>query len=283
MNPDGGPGNDCWDGSLQNDEGPNFASNRYNACLQTFGTAATADTFLSRDFPILNAYDDSLEVSRFAWYPADPQSGTPVAEQTTNRVVVPPDPTNVPFLKLATCCFHRQAETFKVRTGGEWVAVASGVGLLHHVVRAPDAAGSCMLSRDPRDALLNARSFDVPWATWSQASNNCTAAAAPSFDRDSPLAMRNPVFSFVMWAGCGKPAGYGDHTLSARDLTWKYSMRGSFVPLTTSLINPNNGSAVSPQSMRFIGPLGQLAVVDGESQGLVLIDLNLVAVSRSYY
>jgi len=272
--------NACWDGTLQNDSDPNIANNRYNACLQTFGTSATDDTFLARDFPILHARDDSLEVGRFAWYPADPSTGNAVAEQTTNRIVVPADPGNAPFLRLATCCFHRQA-TFKVRTGGEWVAVGSSVGLLHRVVR--DAAGSCVLSCDPRDALMNARAFDVPWATWSQSAGQCTAANAPSFDRDSPLAMRNPMFSFVMWAGCGKPAGYGDHTLSARDLTWRYSLRGSFAPLTTSLVNPSNGTAVSPQAMRFVGPLGQLAVVDGETQGLVLIDLNLVAVAHSYY
>jgi hypothetical protein len=274
--------NSCWDGSLQNDNDPNIASNRYNACLNTFGTSATDDTFLARDFPIIHAYDDSLEVGRFAWYPSDPNSGTTVPEQTTNRVVVPGDPSNVPFLRLATCCFHRDA-TFKVRTGGEWVAVGSSVGLLHRVVRASDAAGSCVLSCDPRDALMNARTFDVPWATWSQSAGTCTAAATPSFDRNSPLAMRNPEFSYVVWAGCGKPLGYGDHTLTVRDLSWKYSMRGSFVPLTTSILNPNNGSAVSPQSMRFISPLGQLAVVDGESQGLVLIDLNLVAVTHNYY
>jgi len=35
--------------------------------------------------------------------------------------------------------------------------------------------------------------------------------------------------------------------------------------------------------MRFVCPLGQLAVVDGEAQGLVLVDLNLVAVANSYH
>jgi hypothetical protein len=274
--------NACWDGALQNDADPNVASNRYTACLQTFGTADTADTFLARDLPIIHAHDDSLEVGRFAWYSKDPNTGNMVAEQTTNRVVVPGDPTNKPFLRLAACCFHHQA-TFKVRTGGEWVAVGTRVGLLHSVVKAPDAAGSCVLSCDPRNALMNARTLDVPWATWSQATNTCTPASAPTFDRDSPLAMRNPMFSIVMWGGCGKLAGYADHTLTTRDLTWKYSMRGSFAPLTTSIVNPNNGTAVSPQSMRFVGPLGQLAVVDGETQGLVLIDLNLVAVAHNYY
>jgi hypothetical protein len=42
-------------------------------------------------------------------------------------------------------------------------------------------------------------------------------------------------------------------------------------------------TAVSPQSMRFIDSLGQLAVVDGASQGLVLIDLGSVGLAHTPY
>jgi hypothetical protein len=275
--------NDCWEGGLA--DPPDFSAQsplagaRYDFCQQTFGAATDADTHLARDFPILHAKDDSLEVGRFGWYPTD-ATGNAVPELTTNRVVVPADPSNKSVLRLARCCFHHQA-SFKVRTGGEWVALGSGVGLLHRVVK--DSAGSCVSSCEPRNALMNARAFDIPW---SSDPKTCTPVAPPSFDRDSPLAMRNPTFSFVMWSGCGLPPGSpvgSDHTLATRDLVWKFSMRGSFSPLTVSVINPNNGSAVSPQSMRFIQSLGQLAVVDGEIQGLVLIDLNLVAVVRSYF
>jgi hypothetical protein len=276
--------NKCWPDPLGDPTDPPGmisprAQDRYNACVQAFGATAStdADTHLLRDLPILHASDDSLEVGRFGWYPADLMKN-PVLEQTTNRVVVAADPGNAPFLSLTRCCFHRQA-TFKVRTGGEWVSVGSAVGLLHHV-RA-DASGACVLSCDPRDALMNARAFDIPWTK----DGSCAPAAAPTFDRDSLLAMRNPMFSFVMWAGCAGSSqpGYGDHTASARGLNWKFSMRGGFSPLTVPLTSPSTGSAVSPQSMRFIGSLGQLAVVDGEAQGLVLIDLNLVGVVHSYF
>ena len=40
---------------------------------------------------------------------------------------------------------------------------------------------------------------------------------------------------------------------------------------------------MNPQSMRFIEPLGQIAVVDGASQGLVLIDLRAVTIARAPY
>jgi hypothetical protein len=95
--------------------------------------------------------------------------------------------------------------------------------------------------------------------------------------------MRNPMFSDVMWSGCAPAGGFGDHTLSTRDLTWKFSMRGSFSPLTVSLVVQGTTNAVSPQSMRFIAPFGQMAVVDAEAQGLVLIDLNIVAVVHNYF
>src|SRR4029077_7023225 len=133
-----------------------------------------------------------LEVGRFAWYDtmADP-SGNPVQvpEQTTNRVIVGADPSSVPFLRITRCCFHHQV-TFKVRAGGEWLAVGSHVGVLHHVKT--DASGACVLSCDARDALTNARSFDIPW--WQD--GTCSPGDVRPFDRDSPLAMRNPMLSY---------------------------------------------------------------------------------------
>jgi hypothetical protein len=100
-------------------------------------------------------------------------------------------------------------------------------------------------------------------------------------DRNSVLAMRNPMFSFVMWSGC-TPLASNDHTETARDLVWKFSMRGGFAPVTVS-ISQNTTTAVLPQSMRFIDSLGQLAVVDGAQQGLVLIDLNSLQFAHSPY
>jgi hypothetical protein len=282
---DAGGFNDCWEPPLDDDSDPNIAMNRYNACYQRFGPANMADQNLWRDLPIIHAKDDSLMVGRFAWYDkATDASGNAidVPQQTTNRVVVGADPSNAPFLKIMRCCFHHQA-SFRVRAGGEWLAVGSAVGLLHHVKA--DATGACVLSCDPHAALTNARSFDVPW--WVD--NTCTPAQLPfdpnnpPFDRNSPLAMRNPSLSYVVWSGCGPPNGYGDHTLSQRDLNWRFSTTGSFAAQSTALTNATTGNATSPQAMRFISSLGQLAIVDGEAQGLVLVDLNLVAAVRNFF
>jgi hypothetical protein len=281
------PQNDCWQGlpGGVDDSGAtttvsdDIANARYNMCATTFGAAADADKNLARDMPILEAYDDHFVVGRFYWRDTD-DNHMPVVEQTTNRTIVGADPTNAASLKTVRCCFHHQA-AFRVRTGGEWVTLGlNSLGLLHHV-QADPTTGRCVLSCDPRETLLNARTFDVPWAPPNQACP-AVAPAQVAVDRSSPLAMRNPMVSFVVWSGCGPYAGFGDHTISARDFAWRFSMRGGFSPMTISLTGGTVRS-VSPQSMRFIDALGQLAVVDGELQGLVLIDLNTLGFAHSPY
>src|ERR1019366_1671082 len=276
-------GDDCWNIPEANGDGGTGAlptNERYNLCQATFGAPGTNPAFnITRDAPILEAYSDHLQVGRFG-------HTSSMIERTENRTVDPGGPNNPPFLKLMACCFHKQA-AFKVRAGGEWVAVGQqGLGLLHHVVpisstggTASASAGRCVLSCDPQDRLLNARSFDVPWAS---SSNNCVPTTRPTIDRNSPLAVRNPIFSYVTWAGCGGMPMTGDHTLSARDLSWRFSVIGGFSPLTVSL-GGTSGAQVSPQSMLFVNSLGELAVVDGADQGLVLIDLNSVAFSINYF
>jgi len=282
--------NDCWDPPLADDpseSGPSpLAQDRYNACSSGFGydgedagtapNQTVADEFFGRDLPIIQAYDDHLVLGRFGWLPTD-SKGASVSEQPTNRLVVGPDPSNPPFLRFLRCCFHHQA-AFKVRTGGEWVTIGSASGLLHHVQTDP-ATHRCVPSCNQYDVLRNARAPDVPWGT----APTCTPLPGPpaSLDRNSPLAMRNPMFSYVMWSGCA-PLVSNDHTETARDMQWKFSLRGGFSPVTVSL-SGGTTTAVSPQSMRFIDSLGQLAVVDGEQQGLVLIDLNTLAFAHSPY
>jgi hypothetical protein len=262
----------CWDPGLSS------AQTRYNACATRFGAHGTdagatgvgtlADTYLSRDFPIIHAYDDHMVIGRFGWDPSQSPS-----EQTTTRVVVGPDASNVSFLKIAQCCFHNQVG-FKVRTGGEWVTVGTnGIGLLHHVRVAGD--GSCVLSCDQQDVLLNGRLLDTPpinSMNCAMSSGDAGAGQSQSpYDRNDPRAMRNPMFSFAMKAACGKVPD-GAHTLTARDLQWKFSVRGGFDPLTLSITQGAN-VAVSPRSMFFIEPLSRLAIIDGEQQGLVVFDL----------
>jgi hypothetical protein len=270
------PGTDLADGGVV--QGMDLPTQRFDVCQATFGGPGTnPDTNPTRDAPILEAYTDHLRVGRFGRFQSQ-------LETPADRSVDPGSPNNPTFLKLMACCFHNQAK-FKVRAGGEWIAVGQqGVGLLHHVRASVDPAtlNRCVLSCDPNDALLNARSFDVPWGL-----PPCTTAVpmTQTIDRNNVLAMRNPMFSYVTWGGCGAfngPMTMFAHTLTPRDLTWKFSMSGGFSPLTIPLSGAN-GATVAPQSMLFISSLGQIAVVDGSQQGLVLIDLNTVAFSTNYF
>jgi hypothetical protein len=268
----GGPGYDCWEGTGLG--GDDQAGARYNFCADTYGPyGSEADSHLARDFPIAQAYDGSLVIGRFGF-----PSGAGMQEQTTNRTVVGKDPSNVLFLKPAACCFHHQAG-FKVRTGGEWVAVGqNGLGLLHHIV-ADDSTGRCVPSTDTHDALLNARAFDVPYFD-SVTCSPPSGAVAP-IDRTSLLAMRNPMFSYLIWGGC-TPLEANEHTTTTRDFSWRFSMRGGFSPLSISLSEGSNLPIV-PQSMAFASAFQQLAIVDGSYQGLILIDLNTLAFAHSPY
>jgi hypothetical protein len=291
--------NDCWDGltvtggtRLDDDAGSAIsaiASTRYNACFQTFNSASNADSNYTRDFPILQATDNALEVGRFAWPPSS-------NERPNNRTVVGRDPSNAPYLRLAACCFHRQA-SFKVRAGGEWLTVGQvgqnpGVGLLHHVVAEP-GTGACVVGcDDPTKVLLNARAFEVPPPASACNPAMGSGAFPTPIDRSSALAMRNPMFSFVMWGGCGIAApadgGFldenGTHTVSARDQRWQFSLRGGFTPEAIPL-QGTSAVPVSPQSMLYVAPFAQLAVVDGaqNGQGLVLIDVNTLTFAHAPY
>jgi hypothetical protein len=252
--------NDCWDPSLSD---PNM---RQAVCENTYGSLTDSDggvnttPSLYRDFPILEAYEDHFVIGRFGYHdPSNPQ--------IASRVVVGADPSNAATLKLMKCCFHNQA-SFQVRAGGEWVTIGSTSGFLNHVVADP-STHRCIESCQPHDVLLNGRALDVP--------RDASGAAVTNISRNSPLAMRNPMFSFSMSSGAAPTSTGGIlfHTTNTRDQQWTFSTGGSFVPQTTALYQSN--TSASPQSMRFIESLGQVAVVDGASQGLMLISLQTLS------
>lgn len=236
--------NSCWGPELPG------ARERYEACLVTFGSAEQPSE--NRDFPILEAYDDRVVLGRFATLPGN-----------ATREAIYSHPSNAAHLKLLRCCFHHQIG-FEVRGGSQWVATGSSVGMLSHM--APDEGGRCVSSCDAREALLNARAPSLPHGP---------PGYAP--DRNSPLAMRNPAFSFFVQDG----QQGGKSVVPVRGMAWSFQTRGGFQPLIVDLAAQT--TAVNPQSMRFLAPLGQIAVVDGASQGLILLDLSRVAVARTPY
>lgn len=239
--------NSCWEGALASNDRP---TDRHDYCEQLFGTKDVPN--IERDFPIVEAYQDRLVLGRYAFISGKERN-------THNRVVVADSETNQSRLRALQCCFHNQMH-FNVRAGSQWLAVGSVQGYLHHVTA--DDRGACVSSCDQRDALLNARTIAVPRPS------STGPFLAPT--RDSALAMRNPAFSYVIYNGFDK----GD-VPPVRDMVWKFQTAGQFSVLSVNIAL--SSTAVSLQSMRYIGPLGVLAVVDGSLQGLSLIDLNNMA------
>jgi hypothetical protein len=243
------PNQACWDGPLATASG----SVRHDACERIYGALASEQK-PTRDFPIVEAYDDRVVLGRFY----SPPGG--------HREVVYTDPSNASDLKLMQCCFHHAAR-FRVRTGQLWGAIGesvgggSGIGFFSHLT--PDSAGRCVQSCEPREALLNARLPTIPGGI-----------LPGQVTKNSPSALRNPMFSAVMIAPTS-----GQEPL--RDTFYRFSSRGQFRALAVSIGGAS--IAVNPQSMRYIDSLGQIAVVDGASQGLVLIDLRQVTVARAPY
>lgn len=237
----------CW-------SGVDDPKQRHDVCLNAYGQSATGiEQSLERDFPILEAYDDRLVLGRFATVPGN-----------QSREIVYKDPSNAAHLRLMRCCFHHQVK-FRIRTAAQWLALGNVVGMLNHVARGE--GGRCVQSCESREKLLNARAPSLPFAP--------PTAAAPL--RDSPLAMRNPAFSFFVQNGTRD----GRDAVPERDTVWRFQARGQFLPLVINLAAQTN--AVNPQSMRFVETLGQVAIVDASSQGLVLIDLGGITVARAPY
>jgi hypothetical protein len=276
------PDNVCW-GDVGSD--PKL---RYESCADYYQPplseqqSSNPPVPISRDFPIFEAFDDHLVITRFRYPPdnavKDMDSGAfPVPESTTNRYIEPPDPSNTAFLKTMKCCFHSQIG-FAVRAGGEWVAAGSVSSLLHHVTT--DASQRCVLSCNPQEVLLNSRSLGF-------FSEN---GFAP--DRNSPLAMRNSMFAYYIEhplgplptlspnlpnypASCPVLSPLCGVQRVPRDLSWEFTTENQF---TNQLVNlASGGGQLSPQSMLFIPSLGQVAVVDGAQAGLILINLNTIA------
>lgn len=230
---------------------------RYDLCNAVFGAAV--DEGPSRDFPILEAYDDKLVLGRFFTFPRPADDAV-----TPTREVIWKDRSNRGALKLAQCCFHGQAK-FRVRGGGQWVAVGSSLGFLSHLV--PGEGGRCVDSCEPREALLSSRAPAVP--------RSSSAEVLPAPSRDSILALRNPLFSFFVENG----ETAGRDVAPLRNTVWKFTTRGQFQSLSFGL--GGQSTSVNPQSMRFVAPLGQVAIVDASNQGLVLVDLRSVAIARA--
>ncbi len=250
--------NNCWAGELA--AKPEI---RATVCSQYFGGVGL-DASPNRDFPIQEAYDDHVVLGQYDYKDNKaPAIGGHIRANTNN-----PD-----VMRRAQCCFHNQVH-FKVRAGGEWIASSTSSGQLSHLVADPKTH-ACVSSCKQREVLLASRAVETSSLLLLPNDQRIEDA------KNSAYVLRNPSFATLMFAPATPAPTDPVYSFSVRDAQWKFSVRGQFVPQTIALTTTTN--AVVPQSMRFIESLGQLAVVDGASQGLVLIDLNTVGLAHAPY
>lgn len=248
--------NDCWGeidraGAIEpNLGGPARGLARRQVCQQVFGSVA--DNLTTRDLPILEVRGGSMVLGRYQ-YPAGTENSV------RERRVIGADLSNRGVLSAAQCCFHNQI-SFHLRAGGTWLAFGSASGYLHHLVSNED--GTCGQSCESRERLLNSRIFALPRAVLDR-------GFAPG--RSSRLAMRNPMFSYFLVDG----QEGATRLRPERDVVWRFATRNQFAAMAFSLTKSE--ISANPRSMRFLPPLGQVAVLDGAQQGLTLIDLRTAA------
>lgn len=213
-------------------------------CQATFGTFDRPTS--ARDFTIVEAYQDHVVLE-----------GRAIQDATDPSRTLP-----------LNCCFPYPV-TYTVRSQQHWIVTGSVTGFSHRVVADPET-GRCEESCDP---YLELRSSRVPEVPAGEMPCTCNGEArACGFGEESPYLFRNPQLQFSIWAGS---------TPSERGMSFVFRESGGFVPLYANLASAT--IFVSPQSMRYVRPLGELAIADGGLLGLTFVNLNNVTLGRSYF
>ncbi|MGE3673436.1 MAG: hypothetical protein AB7K71_27425 [Polyangiaceae bacterium] len=232
----------------------------YRACKTIFGTPDKPTT--SRDMSIVEAYEDHLKVE-----PRD-----------TPRAV-----------EVLKCCFPG-AVSYDVRVGRQWVLTGSRSGYRHRVERDPDT-DRCV--RDPDDAksLFKSRVYEV-----SCENSSCSGvgqATVPVEQDGETVNVPDPNAVACLTASGSAPADcvfqnlthrfvvYQGQQPSVRGMHFTWTVVGGFVPLSISLASQS--SQVSPYSMTLLPQTGELAVTDAATQGLVMVSLRSLSVSRLFF
>ncbi len=202
-----------------------------------------------------------------------------ILQAYTDHLVVAPRNGNT--LEDVKCCFP-SGTAYTVRASHQWYMTSATA--FHDIAVGPDA-GRCVHTAvcDPRKKFFHARAFEVCNGSASSHATNAdscapdaanvgcvhdfsTGAVTPGGDA-SQCIYEDLTSRFVVYRGASP---------SSRDMTFSWGVTGGFNPLSMSL-TPFS-TAVSPRSMVYVPELDYVAVIDGESLGLALFDLNSLGV-----
>lgn len=261
----------CWGDPEPDPNDPNLqktptdAAGRRALCKAVFGEQKSHSD--ERHLPILEAYDDRLVVGVYTPYEPTPALRKGQRASTSRERY---------RLQLAQCCFHAQSR-FQVRTGGEWLAVGSAVGVLHDVTVDP-ATKACVWGCDARNVLKRSRTVGAITDPGPDGRNVPADTAIGVRDvRDSLFYVRNPFLAALpLWPSTAQKP------VPEKDLNIRLQVRGGFTSQRIPLVS-GTVTQVSPLNMAFIEPLQQVVVVDGATQGLMIVDLRSLKLVGTYF
>ena len=242
----------------------------YDSCRSAFGPGDKPIEL--RDLRITEAYQSTLMV--------EPR-------------VVENEPDRQRILDLVACCFPA-AISYTIRAGHQWVLVGSETGFRHDMRSDSDEDGlgrrRCIHDCSPLRQHLVSRAFEISCSGCAPSAGDTPATypvgpavggadfactredPAAGVAADDPCVFENLTTRYAIYRG-NEP--------SRRDMVFGWQTIGGFNPLYASLAAAT--SSVSPESMVFVPQIGQLAIADGASAGLVFVGLDSVSVSRLFF
>lgn len=188
-------------------------------------------------------------------------------------------------LDMLSCCFGGEAVAYTIRAGNHWIVRSESMGFEHHVTTAgPDAEepGRCIQDCNPRLARLNGRAFEVTLADRCDRRdrNDCLACVLEGLDTYGTTGI-DPASGCVFESLNTRFAIYRGTQPSERGMQFEYQYTGGTRVLAADLRSVT--SEISPQSMVFVPQIQHLAVPDGAANGMALVSIESLTVSRYFY
>lgn len=249
-------------------------------------------------------------------FPGDAESMSPnrdfrVVRAFAGRLEIEP---RLPLVSVAqaAACFPT-AIKYRLRTGRHWALVQAATGFRHDIV-ASGTDSACVRSCDPRRKWAKGRVFEISSLNEAGKCRGVEEAADPLalrvgcalkagemlddlelpeeaacvYDQTAVDADGNSLLGAVQIGGPASEcifdglnsrfAVYRGRAPSVRDSVFSWQTSGGFTPLVVNMANVS--VVVSPQTLQFVSQLERMAVVDGASLGLSLIDFDAFVVAK---